>query len=44
MQKGKAYKFKHCVRQQVMLCMECAEKFVDVANDFVGKDVHDDIA
>lgn len=26
----------HNMRPQVMLCMECAEKFVDVINDFVG--------
>lgn len=26
----------HNMRSQVMLCMECAEKFVDVINDFVG--------
>lgn len=32
------------MRPQVMLCMECAEKFVDVINDFVGEGVHDDVA
>lgn len=31
------------MRPQVMLCMECADDFVDVINDFVGE-VHDDVA